>query len=289
MKNRMLCGILLGAALVPCFSQEQPEPQIFSYKVGKIEVITLVENRRSGGVPSNLIGADQEMLDAYFPDGVSQSQTNAFLVRNGKKNILIDTGFGTALFDNLKSLGVSPDAVSAVLLTHMHGDHIGGLAKDGKPLFPKATVYLAAPEKEYWTKTNVNQAAVDALNAYGKRVKTFNPADLGTKLKKLLAGIFPIAAFGHTPGHTLFMIESAKQQLLIVADLAHVERIQFPQPDVSITYDTDPVMAAQIRRKILDYAATNKIPIAGMHLLYPSIGTLSADGAGFIFTAARDQ
>jgi glyoxylase-like metal-dependent hydrolase (beta-lactamase superfamily II) len=287
MKRYVLCGMLLGAVIVPCFSQEQPEPQIFSFKVGKIEVITLVENRRSGGVPSHLIGADQEMLDQYFADGVSQSQTNAFLVRNGKKNILIDTGFGTTLFDNLKSLGVSPEAVSAVLLTHMHGDHIGGLERDGKPLFPKATVYLAAAEKDYWTKTNVNQAAVNALNAYGKRVKTFNPAELEKKAKKLLAGIFPIAAFGHTPGHTLFMVESAKQKLLICADLLHVEKIQFARPDVSVTYDVDPVQAAQTRRTVLDYAASNRIPIAGMHLVYPSIGTVSADGAGFIFTAAE--
>lgn len=281
----LLGAILLSAAVVPCFAQA--EPQIFSFKVGKIEVITLVETRRDGGVPAHLIGADQDMLDFYFPDGTSQSQINAFLVRNGRKNILIDTGFGTALFDNLKSLGVSPESVSAVLMTHLHGDHIGGLAKDGKPLFPKATVYLAAPEREYWTKTNVNPAAVAALEAYGKRVKTFNPAQLSGKPKKLLAGLFPIAAFGHTPGHTLFMIESQKQKLLVIADLLHVEKIQFARPDVSVTYDTDPVMAAETRRKVLEYAAVNNIPIAGMHVLYPSIGKVSADNTGFVFTPAK--
>lgn len=277
MKHSILCGLLLAAAMIPVFAEEN----IFAYKVGKFEVWTLVESRRQGGLPSVLINAGEELLNEYFPDGTSQSETNTFLVKGGGKTILIDTGFGTTLFESLKTLGVSPDKIDAVLLTHLHGDHIGGLQKDGAALFPKAKIYLAQQERDYWTKTNVNQGAVAALAPYGKRVQTFLPGELGSKIKELLPGLTPVAAFGHTPGHTMFMIENGGHKLLIWGDLMHVEAVQFPRPEISVTYDTDPVAAAVVRKRVLEYAAANKVPIAGMHLLYPAIGTVSEDGNGY--------
>lgn len=284
MKHCILCGILLSAAAIPGIAQNSSQQNIFSYKAGAFEVITLVETQRSGGIPGNLIGATQEMLDQYFPDKTSVSQTNAFLVRDGARNILIDTGLGAALFDNLKAIGVAPGAIDAVLITHMHGDHIGGLAKNGAALFPNAKVYLAVTEKDYWTKTAPNQGAINALAPYGSRVETFLPGELGARTSELLPGITPIASFGHTPGHSVFLLESDGQKLLIAGDFIHVERIQFPRPDVSVSYDTDPVAAAGSRRKILEYTAANNIPVAGMHLVYPSIGRVSASGSGYVFT-----
>ncbi|GHV95217.1 MBL fold metallo-hydrolase [Spirochaetia bacterium] len=284
MRFSVLCGILLGAAVIPGFAADG---NIFAYKVGSFEVWTLVENRRAGGIPSTLIGADKAALDRYFPGGTSESETNTFLIRGSGKIILVDTGFGTTLFDSMKALGISPDAVDAVLITHMHGDHIGGLQKDGKALFSKAKVYLAQQERDFWTKTNVNQGAVAALAPYGNRVETFQPGELGARIAELLPGITPIAAFGHTPGHTLFMVESSGQKLLIWGDLMHAEKIQFPRPDISVTYDTDPVTAAASRKKVLEYAAANNIPIAGMHLVYPAIGRVSAEGSGYKLTPAQ--
>jgi glyoxylase-like metal-dependent hydrolase (beta-lactamase superfamily II) len=283
MKHGFLCGFIIGMAALPVFADEN----IFVWKIGGFEVWTLVENRRQGGVPANLIGADEAALARYFPDGKSMSETNTFLVKGGGKTVLIDTGFGTTLFDSMKTLGIAPNSIDAVLLSHMHGDHIGGLQKDGKALFPKAKVYLARQERDYWTKTNVNQGAVAALAPYGSKVETFLPGELGTKLKELLPGITPIAAFGHTPGHTLFMVESDGQKLLIWGDLMHAELIQFPRPDISISYDTDPVLAAASRKKVLEYVVANNIPIAGMHLLYPAIGTVSKDGEAYKLTPAR--
>jgi glyoxylase-like metal-dependent hydrolase (beta-lactamase superfamily II) len=251
------------------------EPNIYSYPVGTIEVLTLVETRRPGGIPTPLIDIDQELLESYFPDGTSLSETNTFLVRNGERLVLIDTGFGTTLFDNLKELDIVPEKIEAVMITHLHGDHFSGLSKDGEALFPKAKVYVAHAELEYWTKTNVNQGAVAALAPY--QVKEFIPGS------QILLGITSIAAFGHTPGHTMFMVESEGQKLLIAGDLVHVQKAQFPHPEISVTYDTDPAQAAVTRKNALNYAALAKIPIAGMHLLYPAIGNVAADGDGFHF------
>ena len=257
----------------------EKEPTIYSYPVGNIEVLTLVETRRPGGIPTTLIDIDKELLASYYPDGTSLHETNTFLVRNGERLVLIDTGFGTTLFENLKELEIKPQDIKDILITHLHGDHFSGLSRDGKALFPKAKVHVAHGELEYWTKTNVNQGAIDALAPY--EVKEFIPG------AQILPGIRSIAAFGHTPGHTMFMVESEGKKLLIVGDMAHVQKVQFPHPEISVTYDTNPVDAAAVRKNVLNYAAKAKIPIAGMHLLYPAIGNVVADGDGYVFDENR--
>jgi glyoxylase-like metal-dependent hydrolase (beta-lactamase superfamily II) len=273
MKNALWC--LLGMIALPLGADEN----IFAWKTGDFEIYTLVETRGPGR-PGILIGAGDADTERYLGGGF-ESETNAFLIKAPGRIVLVDTGFGAALFDNLKALGVSPGEVDVVLIMHMHGDHIGGLAKNGQALFPNARVYLAEQERDYWTKTRVNQGAVSALAPYGSKVSVFRPGELGARAAELLPGITAIAAFGHTPGHTVFLIESAGQKLLIWGDLMHVEKIQFPLPDVSVTYDTDPAAAAVSRKKILEYAAANNIPVAGMHLVYPAIGIVRPEGGGY--------
>ena len=254
-------------------------------KVGKFEVHLLVE-ARSEGRTSILIGADDALIWRYIPTGTYQSAINTFLVRGGGLTVLVDTGFGTTLFENLKTLGLSPEDVDAVLITHMHGDHTGGLQKDGKPLFPRAKVYIAQQERDFWTKSN----GAAPLRAYGSRVETFLPGELGSRIAELLPGITPIAAFGHTPGHTLFLVGSEGRQLLIWADLMHAMDIQFPAPEVAVTYDTDPQAAVASRKRVLEYVLQNHIPIAGMHLPYPAIGDVQARegvSGGYTFVPAK--
>ncbi|MDR0709314.1 MAG: MBL fold metallo-hydrolase [Spirochaetaceae bacterium] len=282
--NKTPALVLLGLMTVNAFGADS---NIFSYRLGRFDVYTLVENRGPGR-DSILIGANADAVKRYL--GASfQSETNTFLIRAPDRNILVDTGFGTTLFESMKTLGISPGEIDTVLLTHLHGDHIGGLQRDGKPLFPNAKVYLARQEREFWTRTSVNRNAVNALAAYGGKVETFLPGELGSVIQELLPGITAIAAFGHTPGHTVFQVESDGKRLLIWGDLMHVEGIQFPLPDVSVTYDTDPAAAAAIRKKILAYAVSNNIPIAGMHLLYPAIGSVRAqDGAYRLVPAGQN-
>ncbi|MDR0599075.1 MAG: MBL fold metallo-hydrolase [Treponema sp.] len=261
------------------------EETVYLYKAGAFEVYTLVENRGPGR-SQILVGASDALKKRYLPADF-QSEVNAFLIKGRGKIVLVDTGFGGAVFENMRKLGVEPKDVDAVLLTHLHGDHIGGLARDGKPLFPRALVYVAALERDYWTRININAAADAALKPYGNRLRVFTPGELGSTLTELLPGISAIAAYGHTPGHTVFLVSGEGGDLLIWGDLTHVQDIQFPRPDISVTYDVDPVMAAETRKKILEYAVKNRIPIAGMHLVYPAIGTVTAAGQGYTWNPAK--
>lgn len=259
---------------------------IYTYQVGNYTVSLLSEGQ-SEGKESILLNATPEQLKEFVPSGSYATAINTFLVQTSDQTILIDTGFGKKLFTNLQALGVSPEKVNVVLLTHMHGDHIGGLLRDDKPAFPNAKIYVAKQERDYWFDENVMKQqpeksqdgfknAQKALNAYGSNVETFTPGELSAKNASLLPGITPIAAFGHTPGHTAFMIESDAKRLMVWGDLAHAMAIQIPVPDVAVTYDVNPEMAVATRKAMLKYVAENKLPVAGMHIPYPAMGTVTA-------------
>jgi len=302
--NRMIIAglVLVAMAAVGCNASKPsgtasnnsgiasyPESDgIFSYKLGQFEVYMLVEGEREGNA-GILVGADEDLLKRYIPESGFKHTANAYLVKAAGKNYLFDTGTGAGgvIFDKVKKVGVENDKVDAVLITHLHGDHFGGLQKDGEALYPNAKLYVSAKDYEYFTQTNVNQGAVEALAPYSDRMTIFEPGALGSSLTELLPGITPAANYGHTPGHTVYLLESGEAKFIIAGDYLHVALVQFPNPDISATYDIDKEAAAVSRRQILEYAAKNKIPIGGMHVVYPGIGTVEADGNGYKFTPAK--
>jgi glyoxylase-like metal-dependent hydrolase (beta-lactamase superfamily II) len=260
----------------------------FSVQVGDYAVYLLSEGQQKGNT-GILIGATPEMIAQAIPDGAFPNAVNAFLIRTPEKNILVDTGFGRLLFNHLDSLGLNADKITDILLTHLHGDHIGGLLKAGKILFPNAKIYVSQLEYDYWIKSN-NQQAANVLNAYKNRLILFSPDELGNIQTELLPGIFPIATYGHTPGHTSFLVQSKNEKLLVWGDLSHAMAIQMPYPQVAVTYDVYPEDAVRTREAVLKYVSDNRIPIAGMHIAYPGIGTVtSASEGGYVFTPATEK
>jgi len=284
MKKETMIGLLFCAMAAGAFASESDG--IFAYKLGQFDIYMMVESERDGNT-AIIPGAGEALLKRYIPASGFKHSTNTFLIKAPGRNILIDTGFGAAVFDKMEKLGVKPDQVDAVLITHLHGDHIGGLQKDGKALFPKAKIYLDTKERDHFTKIQVNQGAVAALNAYGSNVICFDALPPGPVFKELIPGISAIAAYGHTPGHTAFLAESGGKKFLIGGDFLHIALVQFPNPDISATYDIDQNAAAASRRALMDYAASSKIPLGGMHIVYPGAGNVEADGNGYRFLPLR--
>jgi glyoxylase-like metal-dependent hydrolase (beta-lactamase superfamily II) len=286
--------LLLPATLL--LAQQQKD--IFSTTMGEFSIQVLSEGQQNGRADV-LIGATPEMLEQYAPDGIIPSAVNAFLIYRFGQLTLVDAGFGTKLFEHLQSLGIPAETIGVVLLTHLHGDHIGGLLRNGKIAFPNATVYLSTQEYNYWTNDEAMnrlpenrrggfENARKILAAYRHKLQLFEPAALNAAIPtEVIPGVFGIAAFGHTPGHTLYSLESNENRFLIWADLTHAMALQMPHPEIAVTYDVDPVQAVASRKTILDYVAKNAIPVAGSHIAFPAVGWVFAtEKGGYVFQNA---
>jgi len=287
MKKYFRC-IMILIGLAPVMVSAQENQNVFTYKLGTADVSLLSEGQATGN-SGIFVGATPEMIQKSIPDGSYPRSCNAFLVRIAGKIILVDTGYGRALFDNLKSLGVTPEQIDAVLITHAHGDHLGGMLQNDKVAFPNAELYISQPEHDYCMNGDArNAGARKVIEAYQSNLRLFQPVEIDAQPKSLLPGIQAVAAYGHTPGHTLFMVESGKDKLLIWGDLTHAMAIQMPYPQVAMTYDANTDMAIAARKKVLEYVAKNNIPVAGMHTAFPGMGKITkAPDGGYLHTPLK--
>ena len=218
-----------------------------------------------------LIGATDEQKAKYLADGKMKSQILAFWV-NG---VLYDAGLRDGhIVSRLAENGVKAEDVKTILITHLHGDHFGGVADaDGKAAFPNAEVFVSKPEYEYWVNELKNENVINTLKLY--RVNLFAFGD------EVIQGVRAIDTSGHTPGHVSYLVEADGEKLLVAGDIMHFPEIQLPVPDVAVKYDVDPMKAVQSRKFLLDYAAWKKIPVAGMHIIPPGIINVKKSGDGY--------
>ncbi len=263
------------------------QANISEYDAGKYKVYTLPEESLSGNT-GIFINAKPEDINKLFNGKNYPMPLNTFLIKGPKETILVDTGLGTKLFKHLETLKIKPEDITTIILTHMHGDHIGGLLNKDVVAFPNATIWVAQKELDYWTNkeiqaklTKVKQSgfvkAQRVAEAYKGKVRTFEPKPLlnaqdlphyspdkeGTVI---IDGVRALAAYGHTPGHTAYFVGDGANAILIWGDIVHVEGLQMPKPDVGVIFDVDPAMAREVRFKLLDFAMKHNVKVGGMHL-----------------------
>ena len=236
---------------------------------GEATVITWIEDKPDPSLqPHNLYPdvPDSLWIALGLQEGVPSSMS-CFLLQTEGKNILLDAGLGapfSQLIPKLTTLDVKPEELQLIYITHFHPDHIGGLLKDGKVVFPNAEVYINRVEAEAWQKMEGNQSvqAKTVLDAYKQHLHLFEAGDT------LPGDVITIAAYGHTPGHTAFQ----KDSMLVIGDLIHGAALQLEYPEYCPLYDMDAETARESRLRILNYARENRLTMYGMHLPHP--GTL---------------
>lgn len=263
------------------------------FKIGQAEVWAIADSVSERDM-SVFPGVDAQTIQRYVPAGKTASSIMTFLIKLSDQIILVDTGLGnnaSGLPDGLAAAGVKPEDITMVLLTHYHGDHIGGLAWQGRPAFPNAVVKSARDEYDYWLSDEAmaaNPARKSGFETARRLLGLYAALDKNEVFEfgdKVAPGITALNAVGHTPGHTAFMLESDGARLLIWGDLIHAAALQFPRPDISPTYDMDPAIAAANRVVYLEMAAADGIPIAGMHLPFAAVGKVSKNPeGGYVFT-----
>lgn len=280
-----------------------PSPGFRRMKVGDAEVIALNDGiaRRPLGeefVRNAPLAEVRALLASQgLPTDHIDIPFNAFLVVNGGRRVLMDSGFADnggpttgRLLGNLAAAGFKPEDIDTVLITHYHGDHIQGLRrKDGSLVYPNARVMVPEPEHAFW----MDDAAMNARpeNQRGgfmvaRRVFGGMPADKLLRFApggEVAPGIRSVAAFGHTPGHSLFELQSAGQTFVYVGDLTNVPALFARNPDWAVTFDMDAEAARKTRREVFQRIVGSNAMVGGFHFPFPAFGRMAVQGNGYAF------
>ena len=287
----------LAATLpLPVFAKAEMQGSGFApwnrFKLGAFEVTTLLAGTRAGDKPQETFGTNASpedfaaLSDANFiPADKTQNFFTPTLVNTGAELVLFDTGLAAeGTLGALTAAGYTPDQVDVVVLTHMHGDHIGGLmGADGTtPTFANARYVTGGVEHNHWSGA--------ANEGFDKNVKPLN--DKFTFLDdggSVVTGITGMAAFGHSPGHMVYQVESDGQRLMITADTANHYVWSLQKPDWEVRFDADKAAAAAVRKQVFGMIAADKIPFIGYHMPFPGVGYVEAQGDGFRYVPASYQ
>lgn len=275
---------------------------IFTYKVGDYEIVQLRDGARTFPIPDTFVvnlskdKAIEAAAAAYIPDGQVTIPFSPMIINTGSKLIAIDTGNGLGAFanskgvvgqarGNMEAVGIDPNQIDVVLISHFHGDHIGGLKNaDGSPAFPNAEIKVPAVEAAFWADDG-NQSKANGFNkAQFPNVKKMMEGLKVTPYeadKEVAPGITSMFTPGHTPGHMSFVVASGSSRILVQSDVTNIPSFFLRNPDWHVMFDNDPTTAVATRHRVYDMAATEKMLVTGYHFPFPCVGHVEKDGSGY--------
>ncbi len=293
-------ALLLAAAAHAAAPQLKTQaPGFYRVMLGDFEVTALSDGTVALPVDTLLTNTTKAKSDKTlarnFLKSPVETSVNGYLINTGTKLVLVDTGaaglFGPTLgrlAESLKAAGYQPEQVDEIYLTHMHPDHVGGLMAGDKMAFPNAIVRADQHDADFWlSQANLDKAPADAKGFFQGAMASLNPYVAAGKFRpfngstNLMPGVKAIAAPGHTPGHSIYVVESAGQKLVLWGDLMHVAAVQFPEPSVTIQFDTDSKAAAVQRKRAYADAARHGYLVGSAHLSFLGLGHLRAEGKGY--------
>jgi glyoxylase-like metal-dependent hydrolase (beta-lactamase superfamily II) len=276
-------------------------PGFYRHKVGSYEVTVVSDGTLTLDATiftGDEAGAEKLLRDAHLPKMGFTTPLNTWLINTGQKLILVDAGGGThfapsvgRLPQNLAAAGVCPSAIDAVVITHPHPDHIPGvITNDHKMLFPNATLYVNENDHAFWTSADIRGKAPEEFRGFfDLAVNAIKPYAAAGKLSlykdgaEFAPGVRAVACYGHTVGHSMVRVSPPGGDFLIFGDIVHCLALQFPDPERSVAFDTDPPAALANRKRVLDMVATDRLLFSGGHLPFPALGHATKSGSGYAF------
>jgi glyoxylase-like metal-dependent hydrolase (beta-lactamase superfamily II) len=309
MTRRTTMTALLGTAAAATFLAParaavplsgQQAPSFYRSKVGDIEITAISDGygtfpKIDGFVKNATPEAVQAALaEGFMPTDRVQIPFTTLVVNTGGKLVVIDTGNGDLAaptsgiwMKNFRAAGFTPEDVDMVVISHFHGDHVNGLRlKDGTPVFPKAEIKVPEPEFNFWMSDDNLAKAPDGLKAnFNVARRVFTPmakdVTLYTWEKEVAPGIIAHAAPGHSPGHTIFSINSGNASFMAVSDITSVPVLFVRNPDWAVMFDQDADMARATRHRVLDMVSADKMQVGFYHANFPATGFITRDGGRY--------
>ncbi len=314
-RRQLVAGATSGAALLALSGRgmakmpmgQAQTPYFYRFKLGTAECTVVSDGQLPLGDPNASflkISKDEiasELRDNFLPTTNAILEQNVLVANFGDRVVLFDTGMGTEtvfgpttgkLPMTLREAGIDPTNVDAVVMSHAHIDHCGGLvADDGSLHFPNAQYFVGEADFDYWTddaKIPPNYPA--RPHFLGQARKNLLPVKDRIHFYKdgeeILPGVTSLAAPGHTVSHTIFMINSGNQQLCYIGDLAHHPVLLLERPRTQFAFDTDPAQSAESRVRMLTMLAANRTPLLAYHFAWPGLGHVAKAGDGFRYFPA---
>ncbi len=281
----------------------------FKFKVGDIEVTQIYDGAAAPAAidPAFIPGTTAEQIKAALVKGGLPGDTrpNWFtvtVIKSKGKYIMFDSSTGgqvggadtgRMMAKNMYSAGIEPSKISAIVVTHFHPDHISGMIskETNSQVFPDAEIFVPAAEYAHWTAPDLIGKLPEGNRPAAQRIQNTFPKWKNIKQieadKEILPGVRSVATYGHTPGHTSYLVSSGKSQMMVLGDVTNIPAINVANPDWSIAFDGDKAMAAATRRKVFDRAIADKIVMTGYHWGMPGAGSVKKDGNGYAYVPVK--
>lgn len=277
-------------------------PPLARVSIGRFAVTALTDGFADmpfayfvGRQPSEI----EEAAAAQFaarPGGIRLMFTQ-YLIEDGERRILIDTGPAGLLGESgklpsaLEAIGIRPESIDAVIVTHMHRDHIGGLVAGGRRNFPNAEIYVDRREIAHWTDPAKRSAAPGFLkssfDASAEFIRLYPKLQAIDGERSITRGVSIVDLSGHTPGHIGVRIEDGGKSLLMVSDMLFHPSLHPAATDIGFVFEQDPEAARAMRARFFPRAAEEKALIAATHMPFPGLGHIVSDGGRLRWLAAE--
>ena len=291
----------LGKPTAPAAAPPAQPPGFYRFKIGGLSAVVLSDGFAKIGPIHPMFAAEANSKDEvdrtlemnFHPTDAVNVEFNVLCVKIGPEIILIDSGSGSGakgttgkLAGNLAAAGIRPEQITAVVVSHAHGDHISGLVDGERLTYPNARIFMNKVEHDFWagspdlatSRLGADQRKGMIAGAQRTLAQVKPKLELVKGGDKIVGGLELVDTPGHTPGHLTVIIADGKDQLVAIGDLAHNHVIMFDRPSWTVAFDVDPKMAAETRKKMFERFTADRARILAYHLPWPGLGHISSLG-----------